>query len=119
MGLPAVIARKVQPTSLASGWQGKTVTIDFVVECVCSYAELPRGKGLIAVEGMRGRYETYRVTSLGAEKAARLRRDEVPAQVCAKIDELKQLATSMPFLDLLEYVYEKHPLYAGKSKLRR
>jgi uncharacterized protein YwgA len=73
--------------------------------------------GLIATDqDIRHRYETYRVTSLGEQRATGL---DIPDRVRQKIGELKALATSMSFLDLLEHVYERHPEYARRSKLRR
>lgn len=76
-------------------------------------------RGLIAVEGgVRHRYETYRATSLGQVRAAQLI-GSLPKPVAEKVAEVKNLVTSMPFLHLLEYVYDRHPDYAKRSKLRR
>lgn len=73
--------------------------------------------GLIATEhDTRHRYETYRPTRLGEERA---QRTELQPAVAKKIRELKAMTTSMSFLDLLERVYDQHPEYAQKSKLRR
>ena len=74
-------------------------------------------EGLIATDhDTRHRYEAYRATRLGEERAGEV---AAPDQVSNKIRELKMLTTSMSFLDLLEHVYDLHPEYATKSKLRR
>lgn len=76
-----------------------------------------QARGLVATEGSEP-YESYRLTEIGHERALTLLKS-LPESVVQKLAEVKNLTTSMSFLDLLEYVYNRHPDYAQRSKLRR
>lgn len=76
-----------------------------------------KAQGLVATRGQQP-YETYRVTQLGEGKATRLV-ESLAQPVRQKMGEVKELTTSLSFLELLEHVYDRHPHYAKRSKLRR
>ena len=79
--------------------------------------ELLGDAGWIAATGAQP-YEAYYVTDSG-----RGRQDDARSALgdvlLEKLTELKRLTTSLSFLDLLEWVYERHPEYAARSKLQR
>ena len=75
------------------------------------------GAGWVVAAGAQP-YEAYAATDAGRARAEGLR-EALSEAVLEKLTQLKKLTTSLSFLDLLEWVYERHPEYATRSKLQR
>ena len=73
--------------------------------------------GLVASEQLSGQNRRlFRPTGAGKRRAREIETSFSP-EVARKVREIKQLVTSMSFLQLLRYVYQRHPAYAVRSRV--
>ena len=63
---------------------------------------------------LESRRRVFRVTASGEEQCERIRRTADPSTIRA-IDDVKNLVSSIGFMALLRYVYERHPEFAVAS----
>jgi uncharacterized protein len=76
-------------------------------------------EGLIDGEFVLGsRRRIFRLTPWGEDRCDEIRRTADPTTIKA-IDEVKELVSSMGFMALLRYVYERHPDFAVSSVVRQ
>lgn len=83
------------------------------------YADLDalESAGLVASEQFPGQNRRIFRTTPAGERRAREVEAALPPEVATKVREVKRLATSMSFLQLLRYVYDRHPAYAARSRI--
>ena len=74
--------------------------------------------GLLLAMPEGSRYAEYRATDVGLGQAKELQRT-LPNDATHRLAEIKATVTSMSFLELLEYVYQRYSAFAGRSRLRR
>ena len=81
--------------------------------------DLLEGKELIERLPRPGRNWSYvRVTDLGIQDTKKLERQAKPEQM-QLIQEVRDEVLGKSFTELLRYIYEKYPEYAGKSVFER
>jgi uncharacterized protein YwgA len=80
--------------------------------------EALQSDGLLVAVPEGSRYAAYRVTDAGRQRAEHVQ-PTLPADATRRLGEIKATVTSKSFLELLEYVYERHSAFAQRRRLRR